>query len=101
MPTRSRSWLGRMRWTGHSPFAKRTAAIRTEVFMQLTGRKDQQQPFAHRLRAFAFRTIQFAGDEISELLRHGGQIFASTRRMSRSTLMGVCVESIVCTNCGP
>src|SRR6266545_7180041 len=99
-------WAGRtsgrdgrrgQRRTGHGPLAQRTSAIPTKVFVQFAGGQDQQQPFAHRPGAFAFRAIEFAGDEFSELLRHDGQILATTRRMSRSTLMGDWVESTVCT----
>ena len=99
--TSSRRRRGARRRSGHRPFSQRTPAIRTKIFVQFAGGQDEQQPFAHRLGAFAFRAIEFAGDEVSELLRHGAQIFASTRRMSRSTLMGDWVESIECTNSGP
>jgi len=39
--------------------------------MELARRQDQQQFFAHGLGAFAFRAIEFAGGEISELAGHG------------------------------
>src|SRR5262245_56446798 len=63
--------LCRGRRAGYSPFSQRTPAVRTEVFVQFTGGQDQQQPFTHRLGAFAFRAIEFAGDEVTELLAHG------------------------------
>jgi hypothetical protein len=38
--------------------------------MQFAVGQDEEQAFAHGLRALALRAIQLAGGEVAELLRH-------------------------------
>src|SRR5439155_14937928 len=54
----------------HGAFSERGSATGAEEFVQFTGREDQQEFFADRLRGAAFGTVQFAGSKSSELLRH-------------------------------
>lgn len=73
-----------------------------QEFVQFTGWKDQEQSFANGLGTVTLRTVKLAGGKSSELLPHKCQVkFASTRRMSRSTLTGVWVASMVLTKLEP
>src|ERR1051326_3257018 len=47
-------------------------AARAEIFVEFATGKDEEKFFAHRLRDFALRTIEFAGGESSKLFLHGG-----------------------------
>ena len=87
--------------TGHGALAERTAAVGTDILVQFSGWENKQQPFADGLRHVALWTIKFAGGQCSELWLHNDQVFAMVRRISRRTLMGVCVASIVRMSLGP
>src|SRR4051812_3301178 len=79
-----RSSYGR---AGCRAFAERFATAGTEKFVEFTRGQHQQKALPNRAGRSAFRTIKFAGREISELLRHP-QTFTRCFRISNSTLFG-------------
>jgi hypothetical protein len=82
---------------GDCPFSQRRRALRTHELVQFTRRQNKQETLAHRLRGLAFRAIQLARGEFSELLRHIPQLFTMCRKRSNSTLCGDWSELMRCS----
>ncbi len=71
--TRLEPQIGRNGRPGYGTFAQRSGTAGTDEFVQFAARQDQQQPFAHRLGATAFRAIEFTGGKGLKLLRHAAK----------------------------